>query len=139
MPAIPPAPAPASDLARLQARWGDLARAALTDGQIDLGTILAGSRLTAIEGGRAVLACDRPVPPALLPALRAALTPLGLAGEEPRLEVVAASGGRDARSPVTAAQADPLVRELVRRFDASIFSGDPMTREEWLARLERLA
>nr|MBA2480571.1 hypothetical protein [Planctomycetota bacterium] len=44
--------------------------------------------------------------------------------------------GDDRNSRYQAAQAHPLVKDLVRRFEADIVSREVVTREEWIKRFD---
>jgi hypothetical protein len=128
----------ALSLERLQGRWNELARAALADGAIDLGALLAGSRLQALAGGVATIACPSAPSPAMLAQLPRYLGRLGLASHE--LQVVIDQPRQPSgRSLVVEAQRQALVKDLVRRFDGEISACEPMSRQDWLARLERLS
>ncbi len=123
-------------LEQAQQRWHELARAALSDGAIELGTLLAGSRLQSLAAGVATILLAGPCSEASRAQLPRYRARLGLA--EAELRLVVEQGKGSVLTPATQAQRHPLVKQLEQRFDGSVAAVEPMSRADWLARLERL-
>jgi hypothetical protein len=122
-------------------RWPELARAVLVQGDPTLAAALTGTRVVAMEGD--LITVEAPPRPnaAQTTALETALPPhlLTAFGTTMRVACVAARPEADDGSAdlYRAAQSHPLVKDLMRRFEADIVSREIMDREEWLRRQER--
>jgi hypothetical protein len=124
---------------QLQKRWGELARMALSQGDLDLGTALAGSKVTAMDAESINITCERSVSAEHMPRLRQYLASLGIGHLTPQIEVVVAGGkeGAERTRRVQDARNHPLVKDALRRFEADIHLIETVTKADWLARLER--
>jgi hypothetical protein len=132
-----PAPRLPLTLSEAQARWGEGARAALGGGKPALAAAVTGTRLVALEGD--LLTIEEPV--GRSPGLADMATDLehhlsALFGRPLRGRVTVARPalGDDRASRYQAAQAHPLVKDLVRRFEADVISREVVGRAEWLER-----
>ena len=133
-----PAPAPVS-IEQVQKRWGELARMALSQGEIDLGTALAGSKVTMMGAGTINIACERSVSAEQMPRLRHYLATLGIGHLTPQIDLVVAGGkeGAERTRRVQDARNHPLVKDALKRFEADIHLIETVAKPDWLARLER--
>ena len=119
-------------------RWRDLARHALSLGELDLGTALAGSQVTALTTTTIAISCERPLPESELPRLRQHLASLGIGHLQPVITVTLPGREGDSRArKLTEAKNHPLVKDALKRFEADVHLFESVTRAEWQARLER--
>ena len=118
-------------------RWRDLARHALSLGELDLGTALAGSQVTALTTTTIAISCERPLPESELPRLRQHLASLGIGHLQPIITVTLGPGGDSRARKLTEAKNHPLVKDALKRFEADVHLFETVTRAEWQARLER--
>jgi hypothetical protein len=130
---------PQTLLPDLQSRWGEIAQAALRDGQPLIASALSGSRPVSFANGVLTLECpadfcDRTDADAL--QIQHLVTLVAqFCGHRLTIRVrppAGLDGGRSAR--YQAAEAHPLVQALRKRFAADIITREPITREEWLKR-----
>ena len=130
---------PQTLLPDLQSRWGEIAQAALRDGQPLIASALSGSRPVSFANGVLTLECpadfcDRADADTLLIQHLVTLV-AQFCGHRLTIRVrppAGLDGGRSAR--YQAAEAHPLVQALRKRFAADIITREPITREEWLKR-----
>jgi len=119
-------------------RWRDLARHALSLGELDLGTALAGSQVTALTTTTIAISCERSLPESELPRLRQHLASLGIGHLQPVITVTLPGREGDSRArKLTEAKNHPLVKDALKRFEADVHLFESVTRAEWQARLER--
>jgi hypothetical protein len=146
--AVPPAvraaealpPSPQTLLPALQARWAEIARAALREGQVGLAAALTDSAPVALAGD--LLTIELPasfcsqltIRPDLMQQLEGLLLAvagrrLRVAGRPRRGQAVDERGDR-----YRSAQEHPLVQLLLKRFEADIVAREIIDHDDWLHR-----
>ena len=132
---------PQALLARLQSRWGELPRLALRDFQVALGTALTDSAPVALA--ESTLTIEMPgdfcraheLDAALGEQLVALVERLGGVRLRILLRVRSSGAGDDRTRRYQAAAEHPLVKELLRRFEADILAREMISPEEWQGRI----
>lgn len=153
-PAIPPAAStptphapetPQALLARLQSRWGELPRIALRDFQVALGTALTASSPVSVANGTLTIEMPQEFnalhgsDPIIIEQLHLLIE--RLIGT--RLNIVIrndqhTSGESDDRARRYRTSTEhPLVKDLLKRFEADIMAREVMSAEEWRMRNQR--
>jgi hypothetical protein len=130
---------PQTLLPDLQARWSEVAQAAMRGDQPLIGGALSGSRPVSFASGTLTIECpadfcDRADADPLVLLILSNLV-AQISGHQLTIRVrppAGLGGGRSAR--YQAAEAHPLVQALRKRFAADIITREPITRDEWLKR-----
>jgi hypothetical protein len=135
-----PGPSPQTLLPVLQARWAEIARAALREGQVGLAAALTDSAPVALAGD--LLTIELPasfcaqltIRPDLIQQLEGLLQAvagrrLRVAGRPQRSQAVDERGDR-----YRTAQEHPLVQLLLKRFEADIVAREIIDHDDWLRR-----
>ncbi len=142
-PIAPAAAVPQTLLFDLQQRWSEVAQAAMRDGQSALATALTNCTPVLLAGGTLTLEapddlCQRSVDDAFL--LTSLARVVGqISGFLIPIRLRSVAGENRTRSErYQAAESNPLVQAIRKRFAADIISREPITRAEWLQRLQSL-
>jgi hypothetical protein len=127
----------------LQQRWSEVVQAAMRDGQSALATALTSCTPVLLAGGTLTLEapedlCQRSADDAFL--LTSLARVVGqISGFVLPIRLRSVAGENRTRSErYQAAESNPLVQAIRKRFAADIISREPITRAEWLQRLQSL-